>query len=72
MIRENIIILKSEAASVGCVGPPGLGPVTGLNAGNFLYLLQQFSLCMLCVYTHLQTCVLMYIERERERELLHG
>jgi len=67
-MRENIVILKSEAANVGCVCPSGLGPVTGLDAGNFRFLPQQFLLYMLYVYTHLQTCLRAYIEKERERE----
>jgi hypothetical protein len=63
-ICENIVILKSEVARVGCVGPPGLRPVKELDPGNFRFLPQEFSLYILCIYTHMQTCVRMYIERE--------
>jgi hypothetical protein len=65
-IRKNTVILKSKAARLGSVGPSRLRPVMGLDAGNFRFLSQQFSLYTLCIYIymHIQTCVRMYIERE--------
>ena len=71
-MRENIVILKSEAASVGCVGLSGLSPVTALDAGNFRFLPQLFR--YIC-YVYIRICKCLYVrilrERERERQLLH-
>ena len=66
-ISKSTVTLNSEAARVGCGVPSRLRPVTGLDARNFRVLSKHFSLYMLRTYTHMQTCVCMYVCILRER-----